>query len=320
MARLTDFLAICHLPVALISLSSMRVFLTGATGFVGSHLTARLLAEGHKLRTVVRDRYAAQTKLDHRVNIVTADLLSGGGLGEAIAGCDAVIHLVGVILEKHRYTFEKAHVVTTRNLLDAAKAVRVRRWIQMSALGARPNGVSRYQTTKWEAEELVRGSGMQFAILRPSIIFGPRDGFVSQMVDVMRKSPLIRPIPGNGRYRFRPIYVDNVVDCFAQALTGERALGKAVELVGPEELTLEKMLAEIASCVGIHKPALKVPMPIMYLNAALMSVLPEPPVTIDQLRMLREGSTADPGPMRAIFDVNPIGFREGLKKYLCGKS
>jgi NADH dehydrogenase len=307
------------LPFAIITLASMKVFLSGATGFVGSHLAARLIADGHKVRTVVRDRYAAQAKLDRRVNIVSGDLVSGGGLGEAIAGCDAVIHLVGIIVEKHRLTFERAHVVTTRNLLDAAKAVRVRRWIQMSALGARRNGVSRYQTTKWEAEELVRGSGMQHAVLRPSIIYGPRDGFVSQMVDVMRKSPLVRPVPGNGRYRFRPIYIDTVVDCFMQALTGDRALGKAVELVGPEELTLEKMLAEIASCVGIRKPAVKVPMPIMYLNAALLSVLPKPPVTIDQLKMLREGSTADPGPMRATFDVNPIGFREGLMKYLCAR-
>lgn len=295
----------------------MRVFLTGATGFVGSHIAARLVADGHRVRALVRDRYAAQSKFGGSVELVPGDLVTGVGLEAAMAGCKAVIHLVGIILEKHGATFEKAHVVATRNLLDAAKAKGVRRWIQMSAVGARRDGVSRYQTTKWQAEELVRGSGLEFTILRPSIIFGPRDGFVSEMVEVMHSAPLVRPVPGHGRYLFRPVYIDTVVDCFMQALAGDRAVGKTIDLVGPEQLTLERMLAQIADCVGVRKPALKVPMPIMFFNAALMSVLAKPPVTIDQLRMLREGSTADPAPMLATFNVNPVGFREGLNKYLC---
>lgn len=295
----------------------MKVFLTGATGFVGSHIAARLIADGHRVRALARDRYAASLKLSGAIDLVPGDLITGGGLADGIAGCDAVIHLVGIILEKHGATFEKAHVVATRNLLDVAKQMRVKRWIQMSAVGARPDGVSRYQTTKWQAEELVRASGMDFTILRPSIIFGPRDGFVSEMVDVMHDVPFVRPVPGTGQYRFRPIYIDTVVDCFLQALTGNTALGKTIDLVGPEVLTLEQMLREIADCLGIRKPAVKVPMPIMFWNAALLSILPRPPVTIDQLRMLREGSVANPEPMLAAFNVNPVGFREGLNKYLC---
>lgn len=295
----------------------MKVFLTGATGFVGGHLAARLVAEGHQVRALVRDRYAAQTKLSGSIALVPGDLVTGGGLEAAMAGCEAVIHLVGIILEKHGATFESAHVISTRNLLEAAKSRGVRRWIQMSALGARRDGVSRYQTTKWQAEELVRGSGLEFSILRPSIIFGPHDGFVSEMVEVMHDVPFVRPVPGNGQYRFRPVYIDTVVDCFLQALTGSTALGRTIDLVGPEELTLEQMLREIADCIGVRKPAMKVPMPVMFWNAALLSILPRPPVTIDQLRMLREGSTADPAPMLATFEVNPIGFREGLNKYLC---
>jgi NADH dehydrogenase len=295
----------------------MKVFLTGATGFVGSHIAARLIADGHRVRALARDRYAASLKLSGAIDLVPGDLITGGGLADGMAGCDAIIHLVGIILEKHGATFEKAHVVATRNLLDVAKQMRIKRWIQMSAVGARPDGVSRYQTTKWQAEELVRGSGMDFTILRPSIIFGPRDGFVSEMVDVMHDVPFVRPVPGTGQYRFRPIYIDTVVDCFLQALTGNTALGKTIDLVGPEVLTLEQMLREIADCLGIRKPAVKVPMPIMFWNAALLSILPRPPVTIDQLRMLREGSVADPGPMLAAFKVNPVGFREGLNKYLC---
>jgi NADH dehydrogenase len=298
----------------------MKVFLTGATGFVGSHIAARLIADGHRVRALVRDRYAASLKLSGAVDLVPGDLVTGGGLADGIAGCDAVIHLVGIILEHHRATFENTHVVSTRNLLDIAKQMRVRRWIQMSALGARADGVSRYQTTKWEAEELVRASGMDFTILRPSIIFGRGDGFVSEMIEVMHDVPFVRPVPGTGQYRFRPIYIDTLVDCFMQALTGNTAVGKTIDLVGPEEVTLAEMLHEIADCIGIRKPPVHIPMPIMFWNAALLSVSPRPPVTIDQLRMLREGSVADPAAMLAAFKVNPVGFREGLNKYLCKRA
>lgn len=295
----------------------MKIFLTGATGFVGSHMAARLVADGHRVRALVRDRYAASLKLPGSIDLVPGDLFTGGGLAEGIAGCEAVIHLVGIILERHGNTFERAHVVSTRNLLDIAKQMKVRRWIQISAVGARPDGITRYQTTKWQAEELVRGSGLEFSILRPSIIFGPRDGFVSEMVEIMYDVPFVRPVPGNGQYRFRPVYIDTVVECFMQALTLKAGLGKSIDLVGPEELTLAQMLQDIADCVGVKKPGVKVPMPLMFLNAAMLSVLPKPPVTIDQLRMLQEGSVADPEPMMATFKVNPVGFREGLNRYLC---
>jgi len=298
----------------------VKVFLTGATGFVGGHICGRLIAEGHRVRALVRDRYVAQSKLGPKVELVPGDVVTSGGLEAAMSGCKAVIHLIGIIVESHGATFERQHVAATENLLSAAKAKKVQRWIQMSALGARRDGVSRYQTTKWKAEELVRSSGMEFTILRPSIIFGPGDGFVTQMLDVMRKMPVVRPIPGTGRYPFRPIYIDDVVECFSQALNSDVALNKTIDLVGPQVLTLEEMLNQIADCAGVQKRAMKIPMPLMLLNAALMSWLPKPPVTIDQLRMLREGSNADPKPMMSTFKVNPIGFREGLNNYLCGKT
>jgi NADH dehydrogenase len=296
----------------------VKVFLTGATGFVGSHLATRLLADGHEVRALVRNPDAARGRLPEQMELVRGDVVTGDGIADSVVHCDAIIHLVGIIMEVGGATFENAHFVATRNIVVAAQAAEVRRIVQMSALGVRADGVSGYQTTKWRAEELVRASQIPYCILRPSIIFGPRDGFVNQMVDVMKSAPLVRPVPGNGRYPFRPVYIDNVVDCFAQALSNDRALGQTIDLVGPEELTLETMLAEIAACVGVRKPALKVPYPILYMNAAIMgAILSRPPVTTDQLRMLREGSTADPGPMLAAFKLNPVGFREGLKKYLC---
>src|SRR5690349_24633665 len=112
----------------------MKVFLTGATGFVGSHLVPRLLADGHDVRALVRDPSAAKAKLGDKVQLVHGDAVTGQGIAGGIVGCDSVIHLIGIIMESRGATFEMAHVATTRNILMASQAAGVRRWVQMSAL------------------------------------------------------------------------------------------------------------------------------------------------------------------------------------------
>lgn len=294
----------------------MKVFLTGGTGFVGGHLLERLIADGHTVRALVRDAGGAKIPSLPGIEKVSGDVVENVGLDEGMKGCDAVIHLVGIIAETRGATFERVHHLGTRNVVDAARRNGIGRFIQMSALGARADGVSEYQTSKWKGEEAVRRSGIPFCILRPSLIFGPGDGFVTQMLDVMRKAVLVRPVPGNGRPKFRPIFIDDVTACFSKALTTPAAGGNTVDLGGSEELTLNEVLAEIAAWAGIRKPAVHVPMPIMMMAAAVaQSVLPKPPVTVGQLKMLREGSTCDPQPMMRIFSIQPRGFREGLRSY-----
>lgn len=294
----------------------MQVFLTGASGFVGRHMITRLLAEGHVVRGLVRSLPREKEHLAKAFHekgdfqYVAGDVVSGAGLDAAIAGCDAVVHLVGIIVEKGSNTFERVHHLGTRNVVEAAKRAGIRRFIHMSAIGVRPDGVAEYQTSKWKGEEEVRRSGIPFCILRPSLIFGPADGFVTQMIDIMRKAPFFRPVPGSGSPKFRPIFVDDVTFCFAQALVTEAATGQTIELGGPDELTLNEVLKEIAHFAGVRKPAVHVPMPLMFVGAALaQTVLPNPPVTIDQLRMLKEGSTCDIGPMQQIFGLTPRGFQ-----------
>jgi uncharacterized protein YbjT (DUF2867 family) len=296
----------------------MKVLLTGSTGFVGSHMLERLVADGHNVRVLVRDRMAVDAPPGRgSVEAISGDVVTGAGLDQAASGCEAAIHLVGIIQEVGGATFEKVHHQGTVNVINAAKKAGVRRFVQMSALGARADGVSAYQTTKWAAEEAARASGMEWVILRPSIIFGPRDGFVNQMVQVMRSAPLMRPVPGTGKYPFRPVYIADVVECFVQSLTNNAAVGQTIALVGGEELTLDELLKAVAESIGVRKPAVHVPFPIMYMNAKIMSkLMKRPPVTPDQLRMLKEGSTADPEPMQQVFHIRPVGFREGLSRYL----
>jgi uncharacterized protein YbjT (DUF2867 family) len=287
----------------------MRVFLTGATGFVGRHMLRRLLDEGHAVRALVRDPARAADLAQRGVDLVSGDVVEGAGLDQGLPGCDAVIHLVGIIVEKGRNTFERVHHLGTRNVVEAAKRAGIRRLVHMSALGVRADGVAAYQTTKWRGEEEVRKSGIPYCILRPSLIFGPGDGFVTQMIEAMRAAPVLRPVPGSGSPKFRPIFIDDLTACFARALTCDAATNQTIDLGGADELSLNQLLAEIARCAGVRKPPVHLPMPLMFAGAFfLQSVLKDPPVTVDQLRMLREGSTCDIGPMARILGVTPRGF------------
>lgn len=302
----------------------MKVFLTGATGFVGKYMLERLLVEGHSVRAALRSLPGQKARLvSHTEHLgrkddfqwVHGDIVEGSRLEEGMQGCDAMIHLVGIIVEKGTNTFERVHYLGTRNVVEAAKRTGIKRFVQMSALGVRADSVAPYQTTKWKGEEEVRQSGIPFCILRPSLIFGEGDGFVTQMIATMRSAPLFRPVPGDGRPRFRPIAVEDVTTCFVRALTYEAATNQTVDLGGADELTLNEVLAEIARCAGVRKPPVHIPMPLMMAGASVaQKVLKNPPVTVDQLRMLQEGSTCDIEPMKSIFGVNPRGFKG------CGRS
>jgi uncharacterized protein YbjT (DUF2867 family) len=298
----------------------MKVFLTGATGFVGRHMLRRLLTEGHSVRILLRfpEKKArlfgfvqsAMPDWKERLTVAAGDVVSGKGLAAGMQGCDAVIHLVGIIVEKSSNTFEAVHHVGTAKVVEAAKRNGIKRFVLMSALGVRADGVSAYQTSKWKGEEAVRASGIRHCILRPSLIFGPGDGFVTQMMDTMRKTPFFRPVPGDGTPKYRPIFIDDVTACFARALITEAATNQTIELGGADELSLNQILAEIARCAGVRKPAVHIPLPLMLAAAAVaQTLLPNPPVTVDQLRMLREGSTCDIAPMKRIFGIEPRGFR-----------
>lgn len=290
----------------------MKIFLTGATGFVGKALLQKLLQEGHAVTSVLRSpgegaQLAQTLNLMGEFQFVPGDVVSGQGLERGMQECNAVIHLVGIIVEKGSNTFEAVHHRGTRNVVEAAKKNGIKRFIHMSALGARQDGVSKYQTSKWRGEEEVRGSAIPFCILRPSLIFG-HGGFVDEMTAVMKHAPLFRPVPGDGLAKFRPISNDDVALCFTRALTTEAATGQTIDLGGADEMTFNQVLNEIAISAGINKPAVNVPMSLMKLGARVAQLLPMPPVTVGQLRMLEEGSTCDIEPMRRIFNFAPQGF------------
>lgn len=235
------------------------ILVTGGTGFVGQEVVWELLALGYRVRLLVRHPERAARFANHpHVELVKGDVLRPKTLAAAMKDVRAVVHLVGIIAETSKVTFEKAHVEATRNLLTAAKQTGVTRWIQMSAAGTRAAARSRYHVTKWQAEELVRQSGIDWTIFRPSLIYGydERD----RLLNLLRKA-LSRPwsvilfhtfpLLNGGRPLVQPVSVREVARCFAHAVSKEASLGRTYDLVGPVPFSWREMMFKVAAALGM---------------------------------------------------------------------
>jgi len=292
------------------------LLVTGATGFVGAHLIQRLRKFDVPVRAIVRNDNKAGLIKDLGVEIVSGDLSDKATLEQAAQGCERVVHLVGIIQETAGATFQDVHVEGTRNIIGAAQKAGVRHFFYQSALGTRPGAKSTYHKTKWEAEEIVRHSGMPFTILRPSLIFGPGDQFTLKLSEVIRLSPVL-PIIGSGKSKVQPIFIDDVVSCIVKAVTSESFLNEMFEIGGPEQLTYEEVNIAIAEVMGIRRPLLHLPLRFLKTTAGLLdAVLPNPPVTYDQLIMLQEDNICSMRDIHDAFGIEPIKFREGLSKFI----
>ena len=292
------------------------LLVTGGTGFVGGHLIRRLQQEGLPARVLTRHPDRAQTLRGIGVEIVPGDILDEPSLEKATEGIERVIHLVGIIQEAPGMTFQDVHVEGTRNIIAAAKKAGVRHLFYQSALGTRPGAKSDYHRTKWEAEELVRQSGIPHTILRPSLIYGAGDKFTVRLSEILKLAPIM-PIIGSGKSRVQPIYIDDVLSCIVKVMTGDAFLNEIYEIGGPDQLTYEEVTKTIAEAMGINRPAVHVPFLFLKPMArALETLLPNPPLTTNQLVMLQEDNVCSMRDIRDAFGIEPLAFREGLRKFI----
>jgi uncharacterized protein YbjT (DUF2867 family) len=282
----------------------LNILLIGGTGYVGSHLTRTLLARGHAVYTLSRKARPTGRVRDvgQGARHVRGNAATGEGLEEAVQGMDAVVYLVALIRERGGQTFQGTIVDGVRHTIAAMRKAGVGRLLHMSALGAARGTGSRYLEAKAEAEEWVRGSGLEWTIFRPSLIFGEGDEFFGGVLRGLITAPLpFIPQIGDGHFPFRPVWVGDVAEAFAQALEKPQTIGQAYELVGPREYSFRQLLLLMQQALGSRKPILPIPLFLMDLLVPLVSPLPFAPITLDQYRMLKAGNTADPGPMQAVF-------------------
>lgn len=292
------------------------ILVTGGTGFVGSQLIKRMRQANLPVRAIVRDPEKARALKDLGVDVVKGDVSDTASLERASAGVKRVIHLVGIIQEGPGATFQGVHVEGTRHVLEAAKKAGVRHFIYQSALGTRPCARSEYHKTKWAAEELVRTSGILCTILRPSLIYGPGDLFTIRLVEMIRLLPFL-PVIGSGKSKIQPIFIDDAVGCIVKTAKSDCCNNETFEIGGPEQLTYEEVTRTIADTLGVRRSV--VHLPIFFIKSAARvfeAVMPKPPITMDQLIMLQEDTICSLHDIRDAFGIEPIGFREGLKKFL----
>ena len=301
----------------------MKVLVTGGTGFVGTSVVNRLLQRGHSVAVLARDPRKTRNRYNHPVETVSGNVLDPESLAAAVAGRDAVVHLVGIIHEKGDQTFDRMHREATENVVAAATAAGVKRYLHMSAMGASADSPSEYGRTKAAGEKAVRASSLDWTIFRPSIVFGPGDGFVSLLAPIVRSNPGFIPVIGPGTTKFQPVAIADVARLFADALEKPDTIGKTFEVGGPQVFSLNDVYREIAAAVGKPgKPLVHFPLWYGRILAtgfewlARRGVFDAPPLTRDQLRSLSRDNAADVSETVATFGGDWKPFRPGIREYL----
>jgi NADH dehydrogenase len=264
----------------------------GGSGFLGRYIVKRLAAAGHIVRVAVRDPAAASfLKPMGRVGQVVplyANITSDGTLARAIEGADIAVNLVGILAERKSGEFFQLQAEGAGRIARLAAASGVRHLVHMSAIGADADSPAKYAQSKAKGETLVAEQFPLAVILRPSLVFGPEDGFFNRFASLALISPVMPVISGSSR--FQPVYVGDVADAAMAAITRPDAQGKIFELGGPKIMTFREILGWILAQIGRNRPL--VPMPAV--AAELMARIPFSGLTHDQLLMLSRDNVANP--------------------------
>ncbi len=268
-------------------MKSLGIIILGGTGFVGRHLVAALVADGHRVVVPSRNRSAhPDLLLPQSVRVPTTDVYDPAALARLLRGADVAINLIGILNERgdSGRGFRRAHVELTETLIGACRAAGVQRLLQMSALNA-GRGDSHYLKTRGEAEALVKASGLGWTLFQPSVIFGPGDGLFCRFAALLKYLPML-PIAG-GETKFAPVHVGDVVEAFRRALSRPDSIGQTYELYGPDVFTLKRIVRMTAQTLGLRRWVLPLPAPLGRLQAEVGEWLPGKPISRDNFRSLQ---------------------------------
>ena len=278
---------------------------TGSSGFLGRNVVKALRTRGESVRCLVRSPSRARVVTDYGVELAYGDVLDPASLKDAMRGVDAVVHLVAIIRERGRNTFDRVNRQGTETVVQVARDEGVRHLVHVSAIGVQENQAYPYLYSKWLGEQEVIRGGVAYTIIRPSILFGPGDEFINTLAGVVKSFP-VAPVAGDGRVRFQPISVEEVGGIVSLVAGNHRFGGRIIEVGGPDHLTYNEILDIIARTLGVRRIKVHLPVPLMKTMTRVMeAVLPNPPATTSQLEMLSLDNVTDLDSVERNFKMRP---------------
>ncbi len=298
----------------------MTILITGAAGYLGNQTAKKLVAMGRPARALVRTRAKASLRLGDiadRIDIVEGDVTKPASLAPAMRDVSAVIHYVAIAMEKGGQTYESVNYQGTVNVLKAAEAAGVQRFINMSQNGARADLPYRFLASKGRAQQFVAASDMRWTALRPSAIFGPQDEFFNTFARLLKLSPIVFPLIGGGKAEFQPVSVHDVVEAVIRCLDDDSTIGAELALGGPEALSLGEIERRIIEALGAWRILLPVPVGLLRPVVRVMqALLPGSPVSTSLLDLLAVPNTVPDNALVNHFGMEPIPFSGANIAYL----
>jgi nucleoside-diphosphate-sugar epimerase len=268
----------------------MKIAIPGGTGFIGRHVARDLIGRGHEVIIIARGHYSRNTQPVEGATFLAIDANNTDELTAAFEGCEAVVHCAGTSVEDSNQTFYRLHVEGTRSAVSAAERAHVKKFVLVSYLNIRPDVNSEYHTTKWQGEEIVRSSKLNFTILKAGLIYGQGDHLIHNLSTLFRKMPVFAAV-GLKEKSVRLVAVEDLVEVIRASLDEDRFARQTVAVLGPEEFPFSQAARRIASAMG--KPSLLVlPFPVFFHRLlALFSerFMPKPLITKSQVQMLADG-------------------------------
>lgn len=292
------------------------ILVTGAGGFVGVHLLRRLSALGLPFRTLVRSGTNGG-RLRRVAEILRQSASSdAASLRSAMRGVEQVIHLAGIFREGWKETFETAHHDGTNRLMQAAREAKVRHVVYVSVLGAAPDRIYPFVRSKWLGEEEVCNSGLPFTILRPSLLFGEGDHFLTPLKRLLESSPYAF-LPGYEALRCQPLWVGDLVSCLVKAVDSSAAKGETIALAGPEQVTFEGVVDLVQQELQGGRPKILLPLPLAATATLVLErVMCMPPLTTGVLDIWRLGATTALNSVQRAYGFAPMPLSEGVRYLL----